>query len=165
MGKRDRDFELRLCRIDGRKPTARDKWKAFHRLWRLSQGHGAEQDIAAGQAFRVLFNNWRAILLLDTDRCDPLVDRSHVPTFLRKQMLDLYVRRRLYGGHPEWAERDKRVANAVRAEGIEVTPREVAEVRAKVIRLARQRAAEMDVKIPDDDEDLLRLLKPRPGED
>ena len=89
-----------------------------------------------------------------------MVDRSHIPTFLRKRLLEGHKKRRLYAGHPEWAERDKKVAHLCRdAHGIEVTPTEVAEVRRKVINLARRTAAELDVRLPADDEDVLRLLK------
>ena len=165
MGRRDdADFDRRLCRLDGLKPTARDKWRAFHRLWRLAHGRGPYQDIDAGICLRVLFGGWRAIQLLDGSESDGLVDRSHVPKFIRRQLLESHRRRRLYAGHYEWMERDKAVANTVReAHGIEVTPMEVAEARWKVIRLARDTAAVMDFKLPADDQAVLDLLKPKGG--
>jgi hypothetical protein len=162
MSKRDEDnaFTRRLCRLDGQKPTARDRWKAFHRLWRIANGHGAYQDIQVGESFRVLFGGWRCVRLLDSEETDGLVDRSKYPKFLRKQLLETARRQRLYAGHYEWMDRDKKVANAVReAHGMEVTPDEVAETRRKVIRLARETAARLDYRLPADDEDLLRLLK------
>jgi hypothetical protein len=160
--KDDPEFEARMLRLDGKKPTAREKWQAFHRLWRLAQGHGVYQDAEAVDCFRVLFPNWRPIQLLNGLESDGLVDRSHMPKFLRKQLLEGHRRQRLYAGHYEWMERDKKVANLCREQhGIEVTPDEVAETRRKLIRLARDTAAEMDVKVPADDEDLLRMLKPK----
>jgi hypothetical protein len=149
----------RLCRVDGQKPTARERWTAFHRLWRIAHGRGVWHDMEAGMCFRVLFGGWRSIHLLDGHESDGLVDRSHIPTFLRKTLLEGHRRQRLYAGHYEWRDRDKTVANKVRDEhGIEVTPLEVAEVRYKLLRAVRARAAEDDVKLPADDEDLLRWL-------
>jgi hypothetical protein len=164
VGKRDEDdaFTRRLCRIDGQKPNARDRWKAFHRLWRIANGHGAYQDIQVGESFRVLFGGWRCVRLLDSSDGDGMVNRSHLPKFLRKHLLETYRRQRLYAGHYEWMDRDKKTANLVRdRHGIEVTPTEVAEVRRKVIRLARDTAARLDMKLPADDADVLRLLKPK----
>lgn len=162
MSKSKRFDDARLCRLDGQQPTMREKWIAFHRLWRIAHGHGAVQDMDVGMCFRVLFGGWRAIRLMDTDHTDGLVDRSHIPKFLRKQLLEIKRRQRLYAGHYEWMERDKVVANQCRDKhGIEVTPDEVAEVRRKVINLARARAAEMNVQLPKDDEEVLKILKPR----
>lgn len=166
MSKPDKDFDRRLCRLDGLKPTARDRWTAFYRLWRIAQGHGAHQDMAADLCFRVLLSDWRWIRLLDGRESDGLVDRSRVPMFLRKKLLDIHRKQRLYAGHYEWQERDKKVAHLVREQhGLEVTPTEVAETRRKVIQLARAKAAEMDYAIPDDDEELLKLLNPNRGGD
>ena len=149
----------RLCRLNGEKPTARDRWLAFYRLYRLSMGHGAFQDMAAVDAFRTLFRDWRFIRLLESEERSP--SRAHVPRFLRRRLLDMDRRRRLHGDHPEWAERDKAVANHVHNEhGMEVTPDEVAAVRRKIITIARQKAAEQGIAVPADDEELLRLLKP-----
>lgn len=151
-----------LCRLNGQQPTARQKWVAFYRLWRIALGHGGWQDMDAGQCFRVLFGSWRMILLLDSQESDGLVDRSRLPKCIRKQLLENIKRRRLYAGHYEWMERDKVVANQCRnIHGIEVTPEEVAEVRRKVIQTARRVAAEQDVKLPADDDEVLRILKPQ----
>ena len=159
MGKRD-DFEERLLRLNGKRPTARDRWRAFSRLWRLAHRHGVYQDMAATECFQVLYADWRYVWLLDEERGDGLVDRSHIPTFLRKRLLAHHKKQRLYAGHYEWVERDKKVANLCRdVHGIEVTPTEVAEVRRKVINLARSKAVTLGVRLPADDEDVLRLLK------
>ena len=155
------DFdERRLCRLDGLRPTARERWRAFYRLWRIAHGHGVHRDIDAGTCFRVLFNDWRFIRLIDGSESDGLVDRSRVPTFLRKRLLESHRKQRLYAGHYEWMERDKEVSRLVRdRDGIEVTPTEVAEVRRKLIQMARSKAAELDIRLPADDEGVLRLLK------
>lgn len=158
-------FTERLCYLNGAKPTPRERWKAFHRLFRLSQGHGPDQDMAAGECFRILYGSWRAILLLDDYGPGPdawPMNSTRYPIFLRKRLLENAKRKRLYGNHPEWKERDKVVARHVRDKhGMEVTPTEVAEVRRKVINLARAKAAELDFTLPKDDEEVLRLLKPR----
>ena len=148
----------RLCRLGGQQPTARDRWLAFYRLYRLSMGRGAHEDMAALDAFRVLFRDWRWLRLVEAEEQSP--SRVHAPPFLRRRLLAHERARRLYGNHPEWAERDKLVANVVRNEhGIEVTPDEVAEVRRKVITIARRKAAEQGIAVPADDEELLKLLK------
>ena len=37
-------FDLeRICRLKGMAPTARDRWTAFYRLWRLVRNHCAAQ--------------------------------------------------------------------------------------------------------------------------
>lgn len=151
--------EERLCRLNGKKPTARERWTAFHRLWRIAHGRGAWQDMEAGMCFRVLTGNWRFIYLLDGRESDGLTDRSHIPKFLRRSLLENHRRQRLYAGHYEWRDRDKTTARRVRdREGIEVTPLEVAEVRYKLLRSIRARAAEEDLRLPEDDDDLLRWL-------
>ena len=165
MARDDPEFEQRLCRLNGKKPTARDIWRAFHRLWRIARGHGPFHDMEADLCFRVLFRNWGFIRLMDGPESDGYVNNSRIPKFLRERMLRDRKRRRLYGDHPEWRERDKQVARHVRERhGMEVTPEEVAETRRKVIELARAKAAEMDIKLPKDDEALLRLLKPEDKE-
>lgn len=163
MSKRDDDaLERRMLRLNGEKPTARDRWTAFYRLWRLAHGHGPYHDMDANMCFRVLFSDWEPIHLLDALETDGYVDRAHVPTFIRKDSLRIRRKQRLYAGHYEWIERDKVVANRLRAEhGMEVTPLEVAETRRKVINEARRIAAEQDFAVPADDEELLRLLKPK----
>ena len=155
------DFDTeRLCRLNGKQPTMRDRWTAFYRLYRISQGIGAWQDIAAGDCFRVLFNNWSWIRLVDDEV--PTLSRVHWPTFLRRQIIKMERDRRLYGNHKEeWKKRDKWVANKCHNEGTEVTPDEVAVVRRKIIDLARAKGQEMGMRLPKDDDDLLRLLKPK----
>lgn len=156
MSRRDDDFDLRVFRVGGRQPTARDKWRALYRLWRIARGRGMWQDMAVDLCFRVLFPN-RVLSLLDAPP-DSLAGRSRLPKFLRRRLLDYYRRRRLYGNHPEWAAQDKVVAQRCAAEGLEVTPTEVAEARWKVIQIVRDQAAKTGECLPADDADLLRQL-------
>ena len=153
----------RQCRLNGQKPTLRDKWIAFHRLYRLAMRHGPYQDMAVVDCFRTLYANWSWLCLLESEEKSP--SRAHVPKFLRRRLLEYERRHRLHGDHPEWAERDKVVARKVREEsGMEVTPDEVAVVRRKLITMAREKAAYLGIPLPSDDEQLLRLLKEPDGE-
>jgi hypothetical protein len=151
------EFDVeRMCRLNGKRPTARERWTAFYRLYRISQGHGVYQDMAAADCLRVLMPSGRCIALMNEGDRSP--SRTHIPVFLRRKLVDADRRRRLYGKHPEWMGRDKVVAAKVREDGIEVTPEQVGEVRQKVLRLARQRAAECGIPVPGDDAKLLDLL-------
>lgn len=156
----DRDFDTeRLCRLNGKQPTAREKWRAMYRLYRLSHRGDAYGDMAADDCFRVLWRDWRPFQLLDGSGRDGMVDNRHVPPFLRRQLLTLRRRLRLHGSHPEWADRDKVVAHRCREQhGMEVTPDEVAAVRRKVINMARAKASEIGLPVPSDDDELLRFI-------
>ena len=157
MSRKGFDIE-RMCRLNGKKPTVRERWTAFYRLWRLAHGHGACQDMDASDCFRVLFPT-PMIHVLDHES-EGTLSRVHCPMFLRRRILESERRRRLYGNHPEWSERDKRVAAKVREEdGMEVTPDEVANVRNKVIRLIRDRALTEGIALPHDDDELLLWMK------
>lgn len=55
---------LRMCRVDGAQPTTRERWTAFHRLWRIAERssppfHGFED------CFRVLMHDWKWIILMN----------------------------------------------------------------------------------------------------
>ena len=158
----DPEFDERLCRLKGKQPNARDRWRAFHRLWRIAHGHGAFQDIEAGICFRVMYRDWRAIHLMESPGRDGYVDNSRVPKILRERLLRHRKRKRLHGNHYEWAERDRKVAHLVRERhGMEVTPEQVAETRRRVIQIARAKAAELNLDVPADDDALLRMLNPQ----
>jgi hypothetical protein len=149
----------RQCHLDGQKPTLRDKWLAFHRLYRLARRGNPYQAMAAVDCLRTMQKDWSWIRLLEQEVGQ--LSRVHWPKFLRRRFLDTERRRRLHGNHPEWRERDKIVANMVREQhGMEVTPDEVAAVRRKLITVARQKAAEVGFAVPSDDEKLLKMLKP-----
>lgn len=155
--KKDKEF----ARMLERKPTARDKWRAFYRLWRIAHGHGHKQDEAAEDCYHVLFPNWRPIRLLKEETSGSLIDTSRMPKFLRWKFLEHHRRKRLYGNYYQtWREQDKRTVAKLREKGIEITPDEVAETRRKVIQMARAEGMKSGISLPKDDEDLLRLLKP-----
>ena len=156
MNKKEAAFD-RMCRIDGKQPTTRDRWKAFHRLYRLADGHGGYQDCALKEAVMTLFP-WSRTHALDAPETDGLVDRNHIPMFLRKTLLDHARRRRLrkYGGTPE---RDKAVARMVREQhGIEATPEQVAEVRYKVMTLARDVADQCGLPRPEHIDEVTAII-------
>lgn len=150
----------RMLRWNGKKPTPRERWKALYRLYRIA--HKIDEDRNAHDAsdcLRVLgFNSWIAGLS-DARSEAEAYPRSAIPLFLRKRVLDMAIRKRLYGKHPEWEERDKKVAAHLRNTGMEVTPREVGEVRQKLLRVARDKAVECGFDLPNDDEKILKLLK------
>ena len=146
----------RMCRLNGQQPTVREKWTAFYRLYRISQGHGAYSDMDASDCFRILFADWRPLHLIEAN--ESLVSRNHAPVFLRKMLLKADRRKRLYGGNHEWEERDKVVASKLRDDGVEVTPEEVAEVRYRLIRSIRNKAAADDVRLPEDDAEMLEWM-------
>ena len=157
----------RMCRLNGKKPTARDRWTAFYRLWRLShrKTDSCYLDAEATDCFRILFADWRPRYLIES-LGDTLCSRHKYPTFLRKSLLETARKERLYGEFwgewEKWQERDKFVAMKVRQEqGIEVLPVEVAEVRRKFINMARAKAAEIGLEVPDDDAELLNFLRQR----
>lgn len=160
MPKDDTERELRMCRVDGRVPTTRDMWRAFHRLWRLSQGHGSYRDMEAIDCFRTLFPSWRWIRLLDAPPGDGLVNNSRFPLPIRKRLLQTAINRRLRSRPGETRERDAAVSNLVREKhGIEVTPDQVAEIRYKVLRQVQEIAILHGKRPPETMQELGAILK------
>lgn len=157
MPRKEFDTE-RLCRLNGKSPTAREKWRAFHRLYRLAHGRGGYQDLAAAECFRVLYSDWRPVQLLEGGTNDGRVNTARVPVVIRKRLLAHRRKQWLYGGNRELVERDKAVAATLRAEGKEITPLEVAVVRKNVVRIAREKAAAVGVVLPADDAAVLRMM-------
>ena len=148
-----------LCRLNGAKPTVRDRWVAFYRLWRTGHKNDLWHDSNTVDCFRILFGRSVWIGLMHTDDGVALGGcRKDYPLFLRRRLLDGEKRRRLHGNHPEWAERDKLVANKLRGQGMEVLPTEVAEVRRKAIDKIRSVAASKSIPVPEDDDVLLKQL-------
>lgn len=146
-----------VCRLNGETPTLRDRWVAFYRLWRCARKQLSDPMFAneVADSFRILAPGWTWLVNMEVRD----VSRVHLPKFLRRRMIQDERRRRLYGNHPEWKERDKVVARQVRQEtGVEVTPDEVAETRRKVINLARAKGRELGMSMPEDDEDVLKML-------
>ena len=87
----DDDAELlRLLRADGMGPTARERWTAFYRLWRLTR-KGMWERLAVEDCFKVLMYDWRWINLVENPG-DPL---GTTPLFLRRLAVDPRERERL----------------------------------------------------------------------
>lgn len=148
----------RFCRLNGQMPTLRERWIAFHRLYRIVSKHErwASSEPTLSDSLRVFSPRWTALMNCEGDT----IGSRARPKFLRRSLIEGERRRRLHGNHPEWSERDKVVANLVRNQhGMEVTPDEVAVVRRKVINIARKKAVELGITLPADDGDVLRLLK------
>jgi hypothetical protein len=148
--------ELRMCRLDGAKPTARERWIAFSRLYRLTQGHGASQDMAAVECLHVLMPSGRWLRLVQAAEGSP--SRTHAPKFLRRILLNSDRKRRLHGQCFEWLEADRHVARQLAERGTEMTPDEVGATRGGIFRMARAKAAQLGIALPADDEGLLAYL-------
>jgi hypothetical protein len=74
---------LRLCRVDGLQPTARERWTAFWRLWRLAARCAQDAEVA-GECFRVLMSDWSWVQLAQ-GHGDYYARKG--PPFLRKLLL------------------------------------------------------------------------------
>ena len=151
-------FERRMCHINGARPTVRDRWQAFYRVHRMLMGGDMNREHGAHESLMVLFpTKWTCLVNAPTD--DGLVDRSKCPLFLRRSLLDGIRRARLrkYGGN---AERDRKVARIVREQhGIEATPEQVAEVRYKVMTLAREAADACGLRRPEHFDEVAAILR------
>lgn len=161
MTKRELERENRMLGVNGQSPTTRDKWLAFHRLWRLAANKADMfQEQAIVECFWTLFPRTRWTSLLNADSTDGLVDRSHMPLELRKRLLEHARRRRLYGGQPGMKELDQRVSvGMANVHGIEMTPLEVAETRYQVCSKLRAIAQEHGQRLPENDGELLAVIK------
>lgn len=147
----------RMCRLNGKKPTDREKWTAFYRLYRMTQrGRNAEACMEAADCLRILMADWSWLLLVQSS--GTMLTGPMVPKFLRYKFLEIAKRKRLYGEGYKWLDRSKLVAMQMHEQGIEVTPEEVAETRLKVIRMIRDKANADNIRIPEDDEELLRWI-------
>ena len=156
------DFTIRMLRLNGEQPTARDKWQAFYRIYRLAKRSEDSHNLMGG-ALDCLFvfgmGSWiRTVSELEHNG----VDRGHWPKFLRKRMLESERRRRIYanGDYDELLRMDTRCAvRTANEHGIEMTPEEVGSVRARLCSLMRAKAAEIDLRVPAGDADLIRFFR------
>lgn len=161
MNREEREREDRMLGVNGKVPTLRDKWKAFHRLWRLAHRKVDDwSEHAVKECFWTLFPRSRWASFLASEANDGLVDRSHIPLFLRRRLLDDARRRRLYSGQYELRDRDAAVSvEMANRHGIEMTPEQVAETRFEVCRKLRDAARRDGYELPSRDADLLALLR------
>lgn len=81
----------RLCRLNGKCPNARDRWKAIYRLWRLATRDSDYVHQGRDDSFRTLFPMSYPVMNADAD----FHNRSHWPAFLRRRMIESERRRRL----------------------------------------------------------------------
>jgi len=157
MNKKDA-FERRLCHVGGERPTVRDRWQAFYRIHRMVNTGDSYRELGAKESLMVLFpGRWTCLVNQPTN--DGLVNRGQYPLFLRKSTLEGIRRKRLrmYGGS---AERDRAVAAKVREQhGIEATPDQVAEVRYKVMSIARTVSDSLGTSRPDTIDQVVSILK------
>jgi len=160
-----KQFDIeRMCRVDGKQPTLREKWVDFFRIYRIAMKHGGENGgengQAVGECFRVLYSDWRWIKTAESRDKSETVSMVTFPKFIRRRLLKLAEKKRLHGERLEWLEKDMAIANQMRQEnGIEMTPGEVAEARKEVFRKAREYGREKWIKLPADDEELLDFLR------
>lgn len=161
MNRRKQDREDRMLGVNGQSPTLRDRWQAFYRLWRIAQRKTDDwHEQAVKECFWTLFPKTRLTKLLSGSKSDGLVDRSHIPMFLRRRLLDDARRRRLYAGQYELLEHDKAVSVAIANQhGIEMTPEQVAEIRYEICRKIREAANRDGKTLPKSDAALLDLLR------
>ena len=145
-------------------PTARHRWVAFYRLWRMAESLGPEHGHAAQLAFYILdagqISAWVHLVM---SHGDTLGLWRHLPLAMRRERLAWQKKERLYGrGHyarrERWQAQEKDIAKYLADQGVEVTPEQVAEVRRKLIELARNVLMMRGVTPPRDDAELLRIM-------
>ena len=157
MGRRD-DGELSRA-LHG-ETTTRDRWRCFYRLYRMAVKREEHLDGGASHCLRVLLPNSSPRLLRVLLESEPTIGgRSHYPMVIRKKLLDIERRKRLYGKGYQFLERDKFVARMLAQDGKEMTPEQVAETRISITRKLRAFAAERGWELPADDVALFDYLK------
>jgi len=138
------------------RPTARERWLCFCRLYRLARKVDEQNNQASNSAVDALrmigYWNWCAAL---AER-DPPGDRRHYPLFLRREFLRLAKRRRLYGPSLEHYEellpKDQAIARVFAEErGIELTIDEAADERNRLFRKIRQHMRDCGSPMPEGD--------------
>lgn len=89
------DFTERMLRLNGKRPTARDRWYAFYRLYRLAK---KPDDLYCWpnngpmDALRIL--GFARYVALANDRKQTIGGRGHWPKFLRRKFLAMEQRKR-----------------------------------------------------------------------
>jgi hypothetical protein len=157
-------FDLeRMCRLNGKRPTARERWTAFYRLWRLARKAERANNLMceAVDALRVLgYAKWVALC---EDSGDRLGLGNMLPPVLRRRFLEIARKRRLYGQHyeewDEWRPRDQAVARQMCEQGIEYTPDQAAEARKQCTKKIRAYYARIGIQLPESDLELFKWWK------
>ena len=147
-----------MCRLNGQKPNARDRWQAFHRLWRIATRRATAYEYEAiVDSFRVLYRDWCFIRLVEANESSP--SRVAYPTCIRRRLLETERKRRL-NLYQFPVEYNQKVARTIREkDGIEMTPDQVAETRQKAFARIREVAEKRGIDVPDDDLELVELMR------
>ncbi len=142
------------------KRSVRDQWYAFYSIYRACMKF-TNGDIYVENGLKdalcVLFARYAGLSVVLNQR-DPEI-RKDYPIFLRKRLHEMDVRKRLRYPKVEWLEK---ITDKLADQGILSTPSEVAETRAKIIKLMREKGAEKGIDLPADDEEMLGLLRKSP---
>ncbi len=157
--RRHKDLDNYLCSERGR-PSLRERWVAFHRLYRLAKaGAGGYHSDAANSCLYILAagTDWTSLMNEDCH----VNGRGSYPPVIRRRLLEGERRRRLFGPGYRWLDECRAVAQHLRGEGVEVTPEEVAATRHKIVRIAREKATKQGFVLPADDDAVLRILRTR----
>lgn len=150
----------RALRYRGQKPTARERWGAFYRIYRLARK--CSLDPQAILCLDVL-GLGKMVQIVEC-RADWLKNNNIIPLEARKLGLQARKRRRIYGEHMEkwdfWYPKDQEIARRLSSEqGVEMTPEEVGDVRVQGFSSLRRMARERCIVLPEDDMDLHEVLK------
>lgn len=71
-----------------KRPTARQRWAAFYRLWRIaSRGRSGQEQLMMESCLKVLMHNWKWVQLV-TSGGDRLAKRNKAPVFLRRLLAE-----------------------------------------------------------------------------
>lgn len=157
--RRHKDLGEYLCSPRSR-PTLRERWVAFHRLFRITKaGANGYRNDDANACLYILAAGTGWVSLMNED-CHAN-GRGDYPPVIRRRLLEGEKRRRLFGPGYRWLDECRAVAQHLRGEGVEVTPEEVAEIRHKIVRIAREKAVKQGFVLPADPDDVLRMLRSR----
>ena len=88
MSKKNKITIERLCRLNGKSPTVRDRWRALYSMYRACRGHPMFM-FDLEDTFRVF--GCRGFVKL-MNEFDPLA--SGLPVDLRKRMVDMQIKAR-----------------------------------------------------------------------
>ena len=133
--------------------TTRDKWNAFHRLYRLATKQTCYHEMGAVETLCILFP-YRWVSLMEKDA--NTFGRSGMPKFIRRQLLEGDRKKRLYDWNHRTKQECQNTARKLAERGVECTPDEVAEVRYKVLKMIRERAA---FPLPASDQQLMDNIR------
>lgn len=75
----------RLCRVNGKEPTARERWKAFYSLYRATMRTSFLSAHDLGDCLRIIADpSWVALV----NQIDPM-EGVKMPVFLRRRFVEM----------------------------------------------------------------------------